>query len=112
ELTLVVSGVPDESAALAGRLGRYLPADVEQVGLDVDETIKGREARLERAKQREARARQAARDAEIAGRDWGVTAGGVDLADVDIAAGRRQILVSDATILVFPATLYPALGPL
>src|SRR5690606_28014762 len=112
ELTLVVSGVPDESAALADRLGRYLPADVEQVGLDVDESIKGREARLERAKQREARVRQAARDAEIAGRDWGVTVGGVDLADVDIAEVRRQILVSATASLVFAGTRQSAIDPL
>jgi ABC-type bacteriocin/lantibiotic exporter with double-glycine peptidase domain len=112
ELTLVVSAVPDETAALADRLGRYLPADVEQVGLDVDESIKGKEAKQARIRQKEARARQAARDHEVASRDWGVTVGGVDLAAVDIAEVRRQIMVSDTTGQVFAGTLQTAIDPL
>ncbi len=111
ELTLVVSAVPDETAALADRLGRYLPADVEQVGLDIDESIKGKEAKEARTRQREARARQAARDHEVAGRDWGVTVGGVDLAAVDIAEVRQQIIVSDTTSQVFAGTLQTAIDP-
>lgn len=111
ELTLVVSALPDESAALADRLGRYLPADVEQVGLDIDESIKGREAKEARARQREARARQAARDQEVADGAWGVTVGGVDLAAVDIAEVRRRIMVSDAASLVFAGTLQSAIDP-
>ncbi|WP_152360948.1 ABC transporter transmembrane domain-containing protein [Microlunatus speluncae] len=112
ELTLVVSAVPDETAALADRLGRYLPADVEQVGLDIDESIKGKEAKAARTKQKEARARQAARDHEVASRDWGVTVGGVDLAAVDIAEVRRMIMVSDTTSQVFAGTLQTAIDPL
>lgn len=112
ELTVVVSGVPDETAALADRLGRYLPADVEQVGLDVDESIKGKEAKIARTKQKEARARQAARDLEVASRAWGVTVGGVDLAEVPIAEVRQQILVSDTTSQVFAGTLQTAIDPL
>ena len=39
-----MSAVPDDSAALADRLGRYLPADHEPVGLDVGDGLKGRAA--------------------------------------------------------------------
>lgn len=112
ELTVVVSGMPDDSAALADRLGRYLPAESEQVGLDIDESIKGREAKAARAKQKEARARQAARDLEVASRAWGVTVGGVDLGAVDIGEVRQRILVSDTTSQVFAGTLQSAIDPL
>ncbi|HQR26251.1 MAG TPA: ABC transporter ATP-binding protein, partial [Nocardioides sp.] len=37
ELTLVVSGVPEDCAALADRLGRYLAADTEPVPAEVEE---------------------------------------------------------------------------
>ncbi len=48
ELTVVVSAVPETTARLADRLGRYLPADTEPVaedGGDDEEPVKGRRAR-------------------------------------------------------------------
>ncbi|MET0695770.1 MAG: ABC transporter ATP-binding protein [Propionibacteriaceae bacterium] len=111
QLTLVVSALPDESAALADRLGRYLPTDHDPISLDVDEAIKGKAAKVERARQKEARARQAARDQLVAERRWGVRVGPVDLADVDIAAVRRHILVIDTASLVFAGTLQSAIDP-
>ena len=51
QLTIVVSALPDDSAALADRLGRYLPADHDPVSLDVDDGLTGRAARRARARQ-------------------------------------------------------------
>lgn len=110
-LTLVVSAVPDASAALADRLGRYLATDDDPISLDIDESFKGRAAKRERARQAEARARLAARDREIAERRWGVRVGSVDLADVDIDAVRRHILVSDTGSQLFAGTLQSAVDP-
>ena len=111
QLTVVVSALPDDSAALADRLGRYLATDHDPISLDIDEAIKGRAAKRERARQAEARARLAARDREVAERRWGVRVGPVDLADVDIHDVRRHILVSDTASLVFAGTLQSAVDP-
>ncbi|NYE36976.1 ABC-type multidrug transport system fused ATPase/permease subunit [Nocardioides cavernae] len=109
-LTVVVSAVPEQSAAVADRLGRYLPADTEPVPLDDDEA-KGRAARRARAARAEERARLAALDEERAGRDWGVTLGGVDLARADLREVRRQVLVSDTGSQLFAGTLQDAVDP-
>ena len=94
EFTIIVSALPDDSAALADRLGRYLPADHEPVPLDVAEGLKGRAARRARKQQRMERAWLAERDRQLAGQKWGVSLGTVDLADVPIdqvrAANRGQ----------------------
>jgi ABC-type multidrug transport system fused ATPase/permease subunit len=110
-LTLVVSAVPDDTAALADRLGRYLATEHDPISLDVDEAIKGRAAKRERARQAEARARLAARDRAVADRQWGVRVGPVDLVDVPIGEVRRRILVVDTTSLVFAGTLQTAIDP-
>ena len=78
-LTVVVSAVPEQSAALADRLGRYLAADVEPVAEPNAEHGHGWAARRARAERARRRARIAERDEELAGRDWGVRLGGVDL---------------------------------
>ncbi|HET9873563.1 MAG TPA: ABC transporter ATP-binding protein [Propionibacteriaceae bacterium] len=110
-LTIVVSAVPDDSAALADRLGRYLPTETDPISLDIDENIKGRRARQERARQARERARLAARDRAITDRQWGVQVGAVDLADIPISEVRRHILVSDTSGLVFAGTLQSAVDP-
>ncbi|MBM7799070.1 ABC-type bacteriocin/lantibiotic exporter with double-glycine peptidase domain [Microlunatus panaciterrae] len=110
-LTLVVSALPDDSAALADRLGRYLPADTDPVSAELDEGIKGRAARQARAERQQARARRAARDLEIAHGRWGVRVGDVDLAEATMADVRRHIMVSDTASLVFAGTLQSALDP-
>ena len=72
EFTIIVSALPDDSAALADRLGRYLPADHEPVSLDVTVNgLKGRAARRRRKQQRAERARLAERDRQLAGQKWG-----------------------------------------
>ena len=111
ELTVVVSAVPEESAALADRLGRYLPADTEPVALDDLEGLKGREARQARAERARRRAEIAARDAERTRGAWGVRLGGVDLADAALADVRRTVLVSDTASQLFAGTLQDAVDP-
>jgi len=111
QFTVVVSALPDDSAALADRLGRYLPTDRDPISLDLEEGMKGRAARAARARQREARQQLLDRDRALAERRWGVTVGPVDLADVPIEDVRRHILVSDTAGLVFAGTLQSALDP-
>jgi ABC-type transport system involved in cytochrome bd biosynthesis fused ATPase/permease subunit len=108
-LTIVVSAVPESSAALADRLGRWLPVEEEPPPL-VEETGLGW-GRRTRAERSEARARIAAADAERAARDWGVTCGGVDLARVPLDEVRRTILVSDTGSQLFAGTLQDAIDP-
>jgi len=110
ELTIVVSALPDDSAALADRLGRYLPAEHDPVPLDV-EGLKGRAARAARARQQAERAQLVERDRRLAEQRWGVSLGSVDLADVAVREVRRKILVSDAAGLVFAGTLQSLVDP-
>lgn len=109
-LTMVVSGVPDESAALADRLGRYLPA-VETSVQDGDDEATGRAAR--RAQRERVRAREAlaAVDSDRASTAWGVTLGGVDLGDLPLEQTRELVLVSDTGAHVFAGTLQEAVDP-
>ena len=109
--TIIVSAVPDDSAALADRLGRYLPADHEPVSLDVTNALKGRAARRARKQQRAERARRAEQDRQLAGQKWGVSLGTVDLADVGIDQVRERIVVSDTASQVFAGTLQSAIDP-
>jgi energy-coupling factor transporter ATP-binding protein EcfA2 len=111
ELTIVVSAVPDESARLADRLGRYLPADTEPVGEALDEPAKGRAERRARAERARRRAEIAARDAERTRGPWRVRLGSVDLADAALADVRATILVSDTGSQLFAGTLQDAVDP-
>src|SRR3954470_3305918 len=111
ELTIVVCAVPEETAALADRLGRYLPADTEPVSQELDEGIKGRAARRARAQRLAERARLAALDEELATREWGVRLGGVDLGAASLDDVRRQVLVSDTSSQLFAGTLQDAIDP-
>jgi ABC-type multidrug transport system fused ATPase/permease subunit len=110
-LTVVVSAVPEQSSALADRLGRYLPADTEPVAIEDDEGARGRDARRARAARTQERARIAALDEERAGRDWGVTLGGTDLSRARLGEVRRQVLVSDTASQLFAGTLQDAIDP-
>jgi hypothetical protein len=111
EFTIVVSAVPDDSAALADRLGRYLPSDHEPVSLEVAEGLKGRAARRARKRQRLEQARLVERDQQLAGQKWGVSLGTVDLADVPIDQVRDRIVVSDTASQVFAGTLQSVVDP-
>ena len=106
-----MSAVPDDSAALADRLGRYLPADHEPVSLDVTNVLKGRAARRARKQRLAERALLAERDQQLAGQKWGVSLGTVDLADVGIDQVRERIVVSDTGSQVFAGTLQSAIDP-
>jgi ABC-type multidrug transport system fused ATPase/permease subunit len=111
ELTIVVAAVPEDTAALADRLGRYLPADTEPVSQEVEEGLKGRAARRARAQRLAERARLAALDEELANREWGVRLGGVDLGAASLDDVRRHILVSDTGSQLFAGTLQDAIDP-
>ncbi len=64
-LAMVVCGQPETSAAVADRLGRYLPGEEDtQVGAEVPEDLTGRAARVERRRRDGLRAEQVARDEE------------------------------------------------
>ncbi len=110
-LTVVVSGVPERSAELADRLGRYLSADADPPAEDAEHELKGRAARRARARRRAERARIAAADEQRARRPWGVRLGGVDLGSADLADVRRRILVSDTGSQLFAGTLQDAVDP-
>ncbi|MCT1458169.1 ABC transporter ATP-binding protein/permease [Aestuariimicrobium sp. p3-SID1156] len=112
ELTVIVSGRPDDSARLADRLGRYLPEEDETVALAADSDLRGRAARKERARLRELRREQMARDRERASGRWGVTVGGVDLSEVPLEQVRERIVVSDAQAAVFAGSLQSLVDPL
>jgi len=111
ELTVVVGAVPEESARLADRLGRYLPADTEPVSEELEEGLKGRAARQARSERARRRAEIAARDAERTSGPWGASLGDVDLADATLADVRRTILVSDTGSQLFAGTLQDAVDP-
>ena len=111
ELTIVVSAVPEDTSALADRLGRYLSPDTEPVSQEIEGDVKGRAARRARAERAADRARIAAQDEARARAAWGVTLGGVDLSRARLADVRRRILVSDATSQLFAGTLQDAVDP-
>ena len=111
ELTIVVSAVPEDTSALADRLGRYLPADTEPVSQELEEGLKGRAARRARAQRLAERARLTKLDEELANREWGVRLGGVDLGAASLDDVRRHILVSDTGIQLFAGTLQDAIDP-
>jgi ABC-type multidrug transport system fused ATPase/permease subunit len=111
ELTVVVSAVPEETARLADRLGRYLPADTEPVSEAPEDGLKGRAARVAQSERARRRAEIAARDAERARAAWGVRLGDVDLADASFADVRSTILVSDTGSQLFAGTLQDAVDP-
>ena len=111
EFTIIVSALPDDSAALADRLGRYLPSDHEPVSLEAADGLKGRAARRARKRQRAEQARLVARDQQLAGQKWGVSLGAVDLADVPIDQVRERIVVSDTSSQVFAGTLQSVIDP-
>jgi ABC-type multidrug transport system fused ATPase/permease subunit len=110
--TIVVSAVPEDSAALADRLGRYLPGDHDPVSIEGKTDATGRAARkAARARARQERENLLRRDAELADRRWGVRIGSVDLADVPIADVRDRVLVADTASAVFAGTLQDAVDP-
>jgi len=110
-LTIVVSAVPEASAELADRLGRYLTADVEPPAEDLGRELKGRAARGARAERTAERARIAAADELLGSREWGVRLGDVDLGAVRLAEVRHRIVVSDTGSQLFAGTLQDAIDP-
>lgn len=112
-LTVIVSELPDDSAALADRIGRYLPADtdpVEQVREDGGDRGH-RDVRAARRSHAERLAEISRRDEQLAEQLWGVTLDGVDISDIPLDEMRRQVLVCDADSQVFSGTLQSLLDP-
>ena len=113
EFLVVVSADPDASAALADRLGRYLPTDqAPTFDEDDDEELKGRAARRARAERDRRRAEIARADAETAAAPWGVTADGLDYQHYRIDSLRERVLVSDAASQLFAGSFQQAIDPL
>ena len=108
ELTIIVSAVPESSAALADRLGRWFTVAEEPPPLEVHSRRGGRQARAER-RARELEVEQ--RDAARAAQPWGVHFAGVDLGRFPLEDVRRAILVSDASSHLFAGTLQDAVDP-
>ena len=104
----MVCAVPEDSAALADRLGRYLPGDHDPVSLDVEPRRSRAGPPPGGAAQQEPSAPSccAATPSWPSG-CWGVRVGGVDLADVPIDAVRERILVSDTRAWCSPAPCRP-----
>ncbi|MFT3889360.1 MAG: ABC transporter ATP-binding protein [Arachnia sp.] len=108
----LVSADPDASAALIDKLGRYLPAEtVEAAEEDEDGRMKWRDRRRQLRDKRAERDAIARADAELASGDWGVTADGVDLAEIDLASLRKHVLVADTSPMLFAGTLQEAVDP-
>src|SRR5690606_15581041 len=108
--TVIVSGVPDDSAALADRLGRYLPRRTTPVATEGEDDLRSRTK--QRGERRRARVAQAEiEDRELVASSRGVTLGGVDLADASLAEVRSTVLVSDAGAAMFAGTLQDAVDP-
>lgn len=111
-LTMVVSAAPDDSAALADRLGRYLPAGQSSPAADEgDDEASGRVARRALAERIAARAALAQADSARAEGRWGVRLSGTDLAELPLAQARELVLVSDSVGQVFAGTLQEAVDP-
>ena len=108
----VVSALPDDSAALADRLGRYLPTEQqEEVEEEDDDRLSRREARQRRAEREAERAAQARADAAVGAIDWGVTADGVDYRLLRLASLREHVVVSDTGSQLFAGTLQDVVDP-
>ena len=110
-LTALVSALPDDTAALADRLGRYLPrSDAPPADVSSDE-LKGRAAKRERARRMAERAAIAAHDAEVAHGEWGVTLAGTDLSAFRIRDVRQHIAVSETSAMLFAGSLQRNVDP-
>jgi ABC-type multidrug transport system fused ATPase/permease subunit len=109
QLTVVVSAVPESSAALADRLGRWFT--VEEDPPPLLEPTSRRRGRRGREQRRERRALVAARDAARAAEPWGVTYGGIDLGRIPLDELRRTLVVSDTNSQLFAGTLQDAVDP-
>jgi len=108
----VVSATPEDSASLADRLGRYLPTQQVQEEVASDEPeLKGRAARKAQAEKAARRSASASADAALGEADWGVTADGVDFAQLPLASLRRTVVVSDTSSQLFAGTLQQAVDP-
>jgi ABC-type phosphate transport system ATPase subunit len=111
QLTIVVSAVPDDSAALADRLGRYLPADTDPVSVKIDQSGDRKQRKAEQSAKQRRRAEIVRRDEERGHGDWGVLLDGEDISRLDLAELRDRIMVVDAGAEVFSGTLQELIDP-
>ena len=110
QLLGIVSADPDESAALADRLGRYLPAP-EPVDEPDLTGLKGRALRQAERRQHAIRAEREAADARLGREPWGASADGLDYRDLNLASLRERIVVVDPGATLFAGTLQDAVDP-
>jgi ABC-type multidrug transport system fused ATPase/permease subunit len=107
----VVSAVPDDSAALADRLGRYLPTQQHDETAEDEEQLSRREARSRRHAREAERAAAARADAAVGAVDWGVAADGIDYRHLRLASLRERVVVSDTGSQLFAGTLQEVVDP-
>lgn len=110
-LTVLVSAVPEETAALADRLGRYLPGGFEPLPIEPGDDLAPTAAKAARAASAARRAELLEQDRRRAHEPWGVSLGGVDLSRVPLRRVRETILVSDTGSQLFAGTLQEAVDP-
>lgn len=108
----VVSAIPDDSAALADRLGRYLPSQQhDEAGQEDEDQLSRRDAKRRRELREAERAAAAHADAEAGAVDWGVAADGVDYRHLRLASLRERVVVSDTGSQLFAGTLQDVVDP-
>ncbi len=112
KFTVVVSADPDESASLADRLARYLPPETDPTPTtEIPPDLKPAAARALARAQKRAQEAASSRDVALATGPWGVTLGGIDLAEIGIDELRAEIVLSDTASHVFAGTLQQAVDP-
>ncbi len=112
KLTVLVSRDPDESAALLDKVGRYLPAsNLEPDDIDVSVEVSAKDSKSARRDHQERWEQLDRINRELAEGQWGVSVAGCDLSQIPIDQVRRNILVSEATPMVFAGTLQQFIDP-
>lgn len=112
QLTILVSAVPDDTAAIIDRIGRYLPTNNQtSTGISVGDGLKRREANDRNRRKLAERNQIARRDEALAQAPWQVKVNGVDLTDTGLALTRQSLMVSDAGSAVFSGTLQSLIDP-
>lgn len=113
KLTVLVSKNPEETAALASKISRYLPvATAQPETISLYEDIKGRKAKREKYVEMDNRiAAQQKLDADLGAKPWGVEVCGVDLNQIPLQQVRDHIFLLTPKDMVFAGNLREIIDP-